>query len=395
MTVSSSRLWVLAVVLWGSWVDTLRAEQPAEPPQDFAQYARTLFEDVACPDTAPPTAATDKRAAASAAHCALLRPAIQRYRAEFIQKAQPFLKALTPAAAPKTVVYPFGGGDLISALATYPTATEITTISLERTGDPTQAERLNLEGWTAEMQRFRSAALLLLAKYDSATVDLGAIENRPLPGQLLLALTALSITGCTPVNLRYFTFDADGALHYYTPSEVRELSSTHAKKNAPWRHDSLDSIVFSNGELTFKRPDGELVVYRHVSFNLDDPHFIDSGLSKHLQAKGAVAALTKAASYLLWNDEFSGIRDYLIRRATLMFSDSTGIPPQYASQAGLRQMTYGEFVDTSLPANPKHARSFRELWAAQPRRQLPFRYGYLDRDRHPHLLVTFRDTGAL
>lgn len=392
MTVSSSRRWVLAVVLWSSWLGRLQAQ--AEAPQDFGSYARTLFDEVACPDGSTPAGA-DKQAAAIAAHCAVMRPAIQRYRAEFMQKAQPFLQSIAPRDVPKTVVYPFGGGDLVSALATYPDATEITTISLERTGDPTQASKLDPDSWSAETQRFRSAALLLLAKYDSATVDLGSIENRPLPGQLMLALTALSITGCTPVGLRYFSFEADGTLHYYTPSEVRELSAVHAKKNAPWRHDSLDSIVFSNGELTFKRPSGELVVYRHVSFNLDDPHFVDSGLSKHLQAKGAVAALTKAASYLLWNDEFSGIRDYLIRRATLMFSDSTGIPPQYASQAGLRQLTYGEFVEPSLPANPKHARSFRELWAAQPRRQLPFRYGYLDRDRHPHLLVTYRATGAL
>jgi hypothetical protein len=290
-------------------------------------------------------------------------------------------------------VYPFGGGDLLSALVTYPAASEITTISLERSGDPTQAEALDAGSWSAELQRFRGAALLLLAKYDSATVDLGSIENRPLPGQLLLALTALSITGCTPVGLRYFTFEVDGALHYYTPSEVLALRGAHAKKNAPWRRDSLDSIVFSNSELTFKRPDGSPVVYRHVSLNLDDKHFLQSGLSKHLEAKGAIAAMTKAASYLLWNDEFSGIRDYLMSHVTLMFSDSTGIPPQYASQAGLKQTTYGEFVDTSLPANPKYARSFRALWAAQPRRQLPFRYGYLDRDHHPHLLVTYRDTG--
>ena len=29
-----------------------------------------------------------------------------------------------------------------------------------------------------------------------------------------------------------------------------------------------------------------------------------------------------------------------------------------------------------------------ELWASQPRRKLPFRYGYPDFDKHLHLMIT-------
>ncbi len=35
---------------------------------------------------------------------------------------------------PEAVVYPFGGGDLLSALAAYPDAAEYTTLSLELAG---------------------------------------------------------------------------------------------------------------------------------------------------------------------------------------------------------------------------------------------------------------------
>src|SRR5437868_4580232 len=101
MTVSSSRPWLLAVVLWSSSVGSLRAQQAAEAPQEFAADARALFDGVACPEAAAPAALIDTRAAAIAAHCALMRPAIQRYRAEFIQKAEPFLKAITPRDVPK------------------------------------------------------------------------------------------------------------------------------------------------------------------------------------------------------------------------------------------------------------------------------------------------------
>ena len=46
---------------------------------------------------------------------------------------------LFPKDAPKTVVYPFGGGDAMGALATYPDATEYTTISLEIAADVRKA----------------------------------------------------------------------------------------------------------------------------------------------------------------------------------------------------------------------------------------------------------------
>ena len=54
---------------------------------------------------------------------------------------------------PKTVVYPFGGGDLLSALVAFPDATEITTISLEQAGDPRRLRTL-----TPDADRARASA---------------------------------------------------------------------------------------------------------------------------------------------------------------------------------------------------------------------------------------------
>ena len=30
----------------------------------------------------------------------------------------------------------------------------------------------------------------------------------------------------------------------------------------------------------------------------------------------------------------------------------------------------------------------QKLWTTQPRRRLPFRYGYPDKDKHVHLMIT-------
>jgi hypothetical protein len=146
-------------------------------------------------------------------------------------------------------------------------------------------------------------------------------------------------------------------------------------------------------ELTFRRgPDGAVVVHRHIAANLDDKHFAGSPIEKHLAQKGEVAAMTKAASYLLWNGNFSLIRAYLSESAVFMVSDSTGIPPVHARKAGLSQVTYGKFTGAFLKANAQHGNAFVRLWSTQPFRKVPFRYGYPDRVGNFHLLVTQRQT---
>ena len=70
-----------------------------------------------------------------------------------------------------------------------------------------------------------------------------------------------------------------------------------------------------------------------------------------------------------------------------VISDSTGVPPRLATAAGFSQETYGRFNWSLLPASPAHNRDIRLLWRSQPKRKLPFRYGYLS-GKDAHLLVT-------
>ncbi len=100
-------------------------------PHDFTGEARALYATAACGDTAP--AALD--AATVAAHCKAVGSAVATWKARFKDKAAPFF-AREVGTAPTSVVYPFGGGDLVTALVVYPDACEYTTLSLEGMGDP-------------------------------------------------------------------------------------------------------------------------------------------------------------------------------------------------------------------------------------------------------------------
>lgn len=102
--------------------------------EDFAAEAKLLYRVVACSGNSALPANLDPQIVAK--HCQPLQARMARYRRVYLARAKPFLANLRPAGLPDTVVYPFGGGDLLAALTTYPDARLITTLSLELSGDP-------------------------------------------------------------------------------------------------------------------------------------------------------------------------------------------------------------------------------------------------------------------
>src|SRR3954462_12246297 len=115
----------VAVVLTGALAIPARAE-PATGT-DFGPQARVMFRVAACGgDDAIPERFS---ARTITAHCKEMAQIYASYKKAWADEAQAFIARLRPADLPRVAVYPFGGGDLSSALAVYPDATELTTIS--------------------------------------------------------------------------------------------------------------------------------------------------------------------------------------------------------------------------------------------------------------------------
>ncbi len=358
---------------------------------------RLLYRVAACSGGEPLPEGMD--AAVVKAHCDWLVPRMERYRKVYVRVAQPYLANLRPEGLPPVVVYPFGGGDLISALTSYPDATEITTISLEHGGDPQRLRTLTNEQLAKSLELLRRTIRQLLTLDDSASTDLMKLQRGGIPGQLAFFLVGLAVHGQEPVSLRYFKLDPEGQVRYLTAADIASSQATRAHKlDQIWNNPDF-SEAFSNLEIGFRTvgaKDAPVHVHRHIAANLGDKALMERpALLRHLEAKGRVSAMVKAASYLLWMKGFAKIRDYLLTHADFIFSDTTGIPPRYAAKAGFVQETYGSFAGTFLPdfrgrAYQKETAAFIELWQSQPHREIAFRYGYPDVNHRGHLLVTRR-----
>lgn len=264
-------------------------------------------------------------------------------------------------------------------------------MSLEHAGDPRRIKGIGSKQLKASLQLIRSTSSGLLTANDSKTENLMKGQRGEIPGQLSFFLIALAVHGYEPVSLKYVKTNPDGSLRYLGKTELDTLEKKEAKLlHKVWVAPDF-SEAFDNLELVAVKkggdPQKDRIVHRHFAQNLDDDHFgKDEGMKNYLKARTPICAMTKAASYLLWRDVFSTIRQYLLDNMVFMVSDSTGIPPKFATKAGFVQEAYGKYAESFLGANADYNKDFVKLWKdAKP---LAFRYGYLDKNLSKHMLIT-------
>jgi len=390
MPITPAAVGVSLLLIAGLNAGPARAAEDEAAGDDFIADARLLYRVAACGPAKAGAPGEEAAVAVTAAlppavadqHCKAMRALVAGWRRRWIDKAVPFLAEIVPAALPPEVVYPFGGGDLFTALATFPRATVITTLSLEPSGNPTAFAAAAPDVAEHALAVFRDHVRRLSFATHSKTTNLLEFRHEALPDQLAFALLALVAFDCEPVRLRYFELGSDGGVRYLTREAIA------ARKTRQ----------FANMELAFRQRGDAAApvrVHRHLQANLaDQPLARAPGVIAHLASKGRVTAMTKAASYLLWSPSFTQIRNYLLGHADWMISDSTGIPVRFAAGAGFEQQTWGQFTGAFLAAAPEHQQDFVELWAGQPVRALPFGFGYPDKENHDHLLITRRRLAA-
>ena len=409
----------------------LRPAAHADPvAHDFTPTGKLLLGVGACGDGETPPRINKELLKQ---HCDTIGKTQLQYIKSWVEVAKPWFAAHVPATVPKKVVYPFAGGDLSTALTVYPDADEITTLSLEPAGDPRTLEALlQMKGSDAPPKPTKAAPAKptkskAVGNSPPARADDGLDDEQPvvvdkgppslakalktiayelrflyrvnfsntmnmidamrgglLPTQLIFGLSALKVHGYDVVSLRYFKLDAEGNIHYLTDEDPK------AAPNPTTGSAEFRNRIFANAEIGFKKGSGRVQIYRHIQVNLDNDHLKkDPRVLKHLELKGDIAGMTKAASYLMSWDSFSTIRNYLIDHVQWMVSDATGVPPKFGKPKGFEYETYGAFKLPHISAGNGIAPDWRQEFAAQSSRKLGFRFGYYDgtKEHTNHLII--------
>jgi hypothetical protein len=385
--------WWIAVVGFGLGVAR------ADTPRDFTPDVQALYAVAACGGPAP--AVYDAKVVA--AHCKAEGATIAMWKSKWRDPASTFFADLLKAGYPSTVVYPFGGGDLATALVVYPDATDYTTLSLEGMGDPRPLAALaaSPKKLATGLDKLRALSQMAFGwawnTTDQLSID-SSESGSGVPGILTLTLVALDANGYEPVDVRFFKLGKDGAIVYLTRDDIEAWDAEQARLKPPGRHKASNALqqgLLVDVEIAFRKkgdPRAPVKHFRHIAADLSDDGLAKDGAAlAYLDTKRDIAAVTKAASYLLWKPGFSKVRDYLLHHMKVMISDDTGIPPRYAQPAGFTQEVWGPYAGPFFSwATGDVSKEMVKLWAATKTRPLPFRFGYFDNRRQPHLLYTHR-----
>jgi hypothetical protein len=386
MKLAARRLALTALLTTVATVAAATASSVRAAGPDYAAEVRFLARAVACDaGINSPEGAAFANSIAGKSHCDGLARTVATYRRDWLAGAAPFFRGIVPSTLPKTVVYPFGGGDLLTALVIFPEMEELTSVSLEAGGDPRGVQTLETTTLTRALSYHREFIAELVRWNHNRTLDLAALKSFPVPPQLSFALVGLAVHGYEPVGLRIIELTPEGTV------VDRDLAAATAKLGKGRIGNRRRNDLAASYELTYRRKgEAKLRVYRHFQANLANGELAgDDRVLKHLRAKGRVAAMTKAASHLLWHNNFSTMREYLKGHIVWMVSDSTGISPQHLEAGAWKQSVWGGFDTAVFNPTSSGQVAMRALFASQPKRPLPFKnFGYPTRGLKGLVIVT-------
>jgi hypothetical protein len=266
----------------------------------------------------------------------------------------------------KTLLYPFGGPDFVTAFAFYPAAEKTILMGLEPAGNLPDFGTATPE-WTDEF--FKDLDTIMsdfLKRGYFVTEHMNEVfsKNRVV-GALPLVAFFLKRTGHSIIGVKRLAVNEKG--------EWVETPFTSLKR-------------------LLKRPSGVRIDYirpgasaaqsvYYFSCDLADGAFKkDSPLHRLFDGFGGVTTFIKSGSYLLHYGDFSNLRTLILRKRLWVLEDDTGIPYRYFKRQGWEIQLYGAYAkpveDFSAAAvEQKDLKAAYEDKAGNVKK-LPFHFGY-------------------
>ena len=227
------------------------------------------------------------------------------------------------------VFYPFGGPDILHALAFYPDADEYHLFGLEPVGKPGPAAEL-LSQKTKDANRKAFSDILAGSFFITKNMHAQEVSAAPV-------------------------------IAYFLSRSGKKIES--AEYGSDWV-----KMVFSSGDKK------QTVVYRR--WDLSDKTLGASEAKRkaleELAGKDGTVSMLKAASYLCWSKEFSQIRD-IVRKSPYVMEDTSGMP-LVELQKTHETAAVGRYERPIRVFSNFEDKPLAE--ALSKSESLPFRYGY-------------------
>ena len=206
----------------------------------------------------------------------------------------------------KALLYMFSGPDFLYANAFFPNASTYIMAGLEPAGEIPDLVKMQRRGVVPGLGNLQNSMRTLLAVSFFITKDMQTnLRETGLRGTIPILYVFLARSGKQVHDTSLVTIDDDGAIQ---PENPKAKSSAHGVK-----------IVFAGA-------DGSEKTLYYFTTNLANDGVKRGGFLKFCETLAPFDAFHKSASYLMHNNEFSRIREFILDKSMTIVQDDSGIP---------------------------------------------------------------------
>jgi len=258
--------------------------------------------------------------------------------------------------SPRVLLYPFGGPDLLHATALFPQASNYVLLGLEPSGGLPNLENADPGAVMGALSRLNQAMSSQLMHGYFITKDMkNDLSGGPMPGVTPILLAGLALMDATVESV-----------------------------------EPLNAGGKSGVDIHFRLPGGGARRAMYVSGDLSNSGF-KSSYRNWVSSYGGGVAYFKAASYLMHDSAFSGIRDWVLSNSSAVVQDDSGIPFRNFDSAKWDVRLFGSY-DTPIELFAKHGQpdlraAYDAIGSGPP---IPFGSGYRIRPGEANLMIAVK-----
>lgn len=273
----------------------------------------------------------------------------------------------------ESVLYPFGGPDVVYPLALFPDAKTYVLVGLESCGKELDLGPLSPQENARVLDDILNLVRPFYQESYFITKDMEAeLHSR---GVLPVLMLFLAGEGASLVEASPATLDPTGKL-------VRLPAGSAVPKGSA-RGLAIDFV---------KSPQGPVQTLIYFSQDLGD-----KGLAKRpefvtfLKSQPRPATFLKAASYLLWNHDFSTLRSLVLEESLVVLEDDSGIPYRYFKADTWEVRLFGCYVDPVETFKRNHQPELTKAYGSEGKvPALQFGMGYNRKPARCNLQLALR-----
>ena len=271
------------------------------------------------------------------------------------------------------VFYMFSGPDFLYANAFFPNASTYVMSGLEPIGSVPDLTKLSRDSLAHGLGNIEESLNSILRYSFFQTIEMRrTLVAGRVTSTLPILYVFLARSGKTIRNVSLVGIGEDGTARVDDGADREAATGGNGARGV---------------KIEFVGDDGRPQTLYYFSVNVDNDGFRASGFAGFCERLGTGDAFVKSASYLMYRDHFSDVRNFLLEHSRLLLQDDSGIPVARFVQASWQLRPFGHYSGPiDLFAN-RYQSKLAQLFNQGHVESINFGVGYRWRPQSSNLMV--------